>query len=197
MESLELDIAALGRPGRRQEPLTFAVVRELRDSDLVLLASNASIKPIEIKKLSERHHALARLIAAGTRPYEAAAITGYHPTRVSVLLTDPTFQELVEFYRDKVDGQFLDVMDQIAGLSKDALLELRSRLEDNPEEFTIKALQEVITMTLDRSGYGPTHKQITEVNINLAARLEEGRRRALEARRAMIRDITPPAEAAE
>lgn len=193
---MEIDLKFLG-PGRRAEALEASVVRELRSGDLALLAVNASIKPLEIKKLSERHHALARLVAAGAKDYEIAATLGYEPSRISILKGDPAFKELVEFYRDKVDEQFMDTMAQIAGLSQDLIVELRDRLEDKPDEFSVGQIKDLLTVTLDRSGYGPTHKQITEVNINLAARLEEGRKRALEARRAAIIDITPPAEAAE
>lgn len=198
MDRLDLDIEQICRPGRREAVLDFHVVREVRVSDLALMAAGGSIEAPNIKKLSDRHHALARLIAAGTRPYEAAVVTGYQPARVSILLSDPAFEELVTFYRGKVDEVFVDTMAQISGLSQDVLAELRQRLEDAPEDFTVGQLQNLLTSTLDRSGYGPTHKQVTEVNINLAARLEEGRRRALEARReAAMRDITPPAEAAE
>jgi len=198
MERLDLDIEQLCRPGARESSLDFEVARELRPSDLVLLATNASIQPIDIKKLSNRHHALARLIAAGTPHYEAAIVTGYQPSRVSILLGDPAFEELIEFYKSKVDEVFVNTMEQIAGLSQDVLEELRDRLQDKPEDFSIGQLQNLMTATLDRSGYGPTHKQVTEVTVNLAAKLEEGRRRALEARReAAMRDVTPPAEAAE
>lgn len=198
---LDLEIAKLAGPGRRPAPLEFAIVRPLRVSDLMLLAVPAAIQPIPIKKLSERHHALARMLAVGVAPFEAAAITGYELSRVSVLQGDPTFCELVSFYREKVDAEFADTMGQLSGLSKDILIELRTRLEDEPEKFKIGELQSLLTATLDRSGYGPTTKQET-TTINLSGRLDEARRRAQEARRQAIIDVTPmrdvtPQEAAE
>lgn len=196
-QSLDLDIAKLVAPGRVAAELEFSIVRELRASDLALLAVSAGTPPVNIKKLSERHHALARLLAAGVSMQEAAAVTGYDYFRVGVLKGDPAFQELLAFYRGKVDEQFMSTMDQIAGLSQDVIREIRDRLEDKPEDFSVKELRELLVSTADRSGFGPTHKQVSEININLGQRLEEGRRRALEARRSMIRDITPPAEAAE
>lgn len=194
---LDLEIAALTGPGRRPAQLEYSVVRPLQGADLALLAANAGIEPISIKKLSERHHALARLLASGAAPAEAAIITGYELSRVSVLRGDPSFVELVEFYREKVDVEFSDTISQLAGMSKDIILELRRRIEDAGEEISTRELRELLTAGLDRTGFGPTHKQVQEVNINLSSRLDEARRRALEARREMIRDITPSTEEAD
>jgi hypothetical protein len=193
---LDLEIGKLTGPGRRPVQLDYAVIRPLRASDLALLAIPAETPAISIKKLSERHHALARLIAAGAAPSEAAMVIGYELSRVSVLQGDPSFQELVSFYRDKVDTEFAETMGQLAGLSKDLLMELRNRFDDDPSKFSLRDIKEFLGFTLDRTGYGPTQKTETTVNVNLSQRLEEARKRALDARRQHIIDITPR-EAAE
>lgn len=188
---LDLDLPGLARPGRRPKPLAPEIVRELRVSDLALLASDAGTKPLQLKRLSERHHGLARLLAAGTPPGEAAAIMRYDLARVSVLQGDPAFKELVAFYRSRVDEAFDVTAEHMAGLTLDAILELRERLESDPENFTVRDLRELATAMADRTGHGPSSKQEVEVNLNLGERLEEARRRALEARLAAARDITP------
>lgn len=201
-DDLDLEIEKLTGRGRRTAPLEFFVARPLRGADLALLAVPATIQPVPIKRLSERHHGLARLLAAGVAPSEAAAVMGYELSRVSILQGDPAFEELVSFYRGKVDGEFAETMGQLAGMSKDIIIELRNRLEDEPEKFKVADLKDLLTATLDRTGFGPTSKsEVT--NINLSGRLDEARRRAQEARRQAImdvtpmRDVTPPQEAAE
>lgn len=196
-ERLDLEIDGLVRPGRRSVDLAAAFVRPLQVADLALLAVPGHTEAMTVTKVSERHHALARLLASGVAPGEAAVVIGYTLSRVSLLQGDPAFAELVAFYRDRVDTEFMDTMGQLAGMSKDLIQELRTRLEDNPEKFDVKELKDLLVTTLDRSGFGPTHKQETNVNINLSARLDEARRRALEARMEYIKDVTPRIEAAE
>lgn len=177
-------------------PLEFAVVRPLQEADLVLLASPGATPAIPLKRISERHHALARLLALGTAPSEAAVVVGYELSRVSILQGDPSFKELVEFYRAQVDAEFADTVGQLAGFSKDVLQELRGRLEDKPESFDNKELKELLVTTLDRTGFGPTHKQEQTITVNLGERLAQARLRAAEARRELIegfaKDVTPP-----
>lgn len=192
---LDLEVEGLGRRGRRAAPLQFAVARSLREADLVLLAAPGQTQAMPVKRISERHHALARLLAVGTAPSEAAAVVGYELSRVSILQGDPSFAELVEFYRSKVDAEFMDMVGQLAGFSKDVLQELRTRLEDRPESFELRDLKDLLVTTLDRTGFGPTHKQEQTVTVNLGERLAQARLRAAEARRELIegfaRDVTP------
>lgn len=193
---LSLDIANLATRGRRPEPCVAEYVRDLRAGDFVLLATNRSVQPIDIKRVSERHHALARLLASGVSPGEAGAILGYTGARVSILKQSPAFQELLELYTDTKEREFADVAAHMAGLSKDALIEMQDRLEETPESFTLKDLRETATMALDRTGHGPTSSQVT---LNIAAdmgdRLERARARARSAAMGDIIDVTPsPAE---
>jgi hypothetical protein len=50
-------------------------------------------------RLRDSHHTVARLFAHGLRPEEVSGQTGYSPSRLSTLQRDPSFQELVTFYR--------------------------------------------------------------------------------------------------
>lgn len=176
---LEIDIGDLVGPGRRRLPLEADYVRELTDADLGILAvTDRETKAPEIKRVTERHHMVARLLAAGTKEGEVAALTGYDNARISVLKASPAMQELIALYREEVDTQFASVLDHMAGLSKDAILELRNRLEEEPEDFSVKELKDVAELALDRTGHGKATTVNNNVNVSLASRLEAARARA-------------------
>lgn len=150
---LNLNIDKLAGPGRAARPVTFEIARELNAADLELLSlpMAAASTPAQLKKITDRHHSLARLLAAGTPEGEAAMIVGYDQSRVSILKNSPAFQELLALYRAEVKREFASVLDHMAGLSRDALLELRDRLEDSPDKFTNQELLKTITELTDRS----------------------------------------------
>lgn len=179
--------------GRSAVSVDVEVVREITEDDLMLLEEPRpkSTAPV-VKQLRERHHALARLLAAGIPHWEAAAITGYEPSRVSILRRDPAFQNLISFYTEKKDAAFADVHANLNGLTVDALSVIRERLEENPDDFSNHELRELVKVGADRSGHGPTNTNI-QVNVGLAQRLEAARKRVIEARAI---DITPEDEAA-
>jgi hypothetical protein len=191
---LELDIAALAGPGRRAIDLEAEVVRPLQAADLALLSVGRETAAIPIKRLSDRHHGLARLLATGTASGEAGIIMGYEPSRVSVLQGDPTFRELVGFYRDRTDEVYFNRHEQIAGISREAAREIEDRLELAPDKFTNKELRELMVVALDRTGMGPSSKTDIHVTHDLGERVEAARKRALEARMVEAIDITPEAE---
>lgn len=188
----DLDLDSLSRPGRKAKVFTAAIARDLVPADMALLASR-SVQPAPLKKITERHHTVARMLASGLKPGEVAVATGYDAARISILQQTPAFRDLVAFYSDAKDHIFADTFQQLAGLAKDVVLELRDRLEDRPEEFTNGMLLEIATKTLDRSGHGPTStQQNLNVNVTLGTRLEAARARA----RAALLDITPASEIA-
>jgi hypothetical protein len=193
---LDLDIAALTARGRRPAPLTAEVVRPLREADLELFATERRIEAPELKKISERHHALARALASGFSEGEAAAMVGYDRSRVSVLKASPAFRELLDLYRDSADTEFAEMHATLAGLSKDAAIELRDRLENAPQELSVGQLLQTLQLAADRTGFGPTSKQETTVKLDLSSRLEAARARVREAQALPeMKDVTPPREA--
>lgn len=187
---IDLSAAELASPGRKRVELACRVVRPLEDADLAMLAGNRGTQPLTLKRLSSRHHGLARSLASGVGPGDAAMIHGYDPARVSILQGDPAFQELVGFYTEKFEAAFADMADRLAGLSRDTLDELQDRLEEAPEDFTNKELLAMLDSTLDRTGYGKQSMQ-TQVRVDLTSRLNAARERALESRLAAAKNITP------
>jgi hypothetical protein len=105
-------------------------------------------------------------------------ITGYEPARISILQNSPAMQELIELYKTEVDEQFASVLDHMAGMSKDAILEIRDRLEESPEDFSLKNLQDIAEMALDRTGHPRAKEMNTNINVNFADKLNAARERA-------------------
>lgn len=147
---LDLNIDKAVSRGRRAVPLEVEVLREIDESDLALLNEPGSTKAPALKRITDRHHSLARLLASGTPEQEAAAIVGYTVSRVSILKDDPAFQELLALYRKEVNTQFSTTLEHMAGLSRDALLELRDRMEESPEKFSNNELRALVTELNDR-----------------------------------------------
>lgn len=176
---LGLDIAKALGPGRRPEPLAVEVVREIEESDLIFLATtpgNTQAEPI--KKITSRHHMVARLLAVGTKKGEIAMITGYDISRISILQKSPAMQELIQLYKGEVDEKFSGVLEHMAGMSLDAVMLLRDRMEESPEDLSVKDLKEIAEMALDRTGHPRAKEVNTNINVNFASRLEAARERA-------------------
>lgn len=173
--NLPLDIVRT--TGRAPTQVTSEVLRPLGDADIALLAREKGSTTPPLKRIRDRHHAAARLLSAGISEGQVAAITGYDVSRISILKNDPAFRELLEFYRGHVDAAYVDLHEQLAGMSKDALVMLRERMEEEPEKITLLQLIELTKMGADRTGYGPTQKVEQNVNINLANRLDQARAR--------------------
>lgn len=166
--------------GRAAKPCSATLVRELDSADIALLGEEKGSKAPPLKRLSERHHALARCLAQGMSPGDAAINCGYVPSRVSILQADPAFQELLSFYRQDVNEKYMDMHSVLAGLSLDAAMELRERLEDDTQtdekKISVGQLVELTKLGADRTGFGPQSSQVN-VNVDLAGRLEAARKR--------------------
>lgn len=175
MDDLGLDL--FRTRGRAAVPVSAEIVGAVTQADLELLKTEKGSKPAPLKRIGERHHAMARMLASGMKPGEVAVAVGLHPSRVSILQDDPTFQELVAFYRENVDAVYADLHTRLAGMSADAAEELRRRLEENPEDLGLNALMEMVKLGADRTGYGPSSKQDVNVNVNIADRLQAARQR--------------------
>lgn len=171
----------------------------LLDADIAMLTELSrdrvgAGKLAPLQRITNRHHALARMIASGSTNIEAGIVTGYAQITVTNLLSDPSFQELVTFYAGEANDEYRSFHNQLAGLGEDALQELRRRVEESPTELGAGFLLDVITKTADRTGNGPSTKTTQEINVNigLADRLANARKRAQLAMDGVMRDITPP-----
>lgn len=174
---LDLDLP-FRTSGRAARPIVATVVRPLDRADLMLLQEEKGSQPSALKRLSERHHALARNLAGGMAPGDAGILCGYSNSRVSILQDDPAFRELMEFYRNDVNAQYRDLHTRLSGLALDAADELAERLEEDPTAFSVGQLMETVKMGADRTGFGPQSSSTNlNVNVDMAGRLEAARKR--------------------
>lgn len=164
-------------------PVVTEVVRELRDADLVLLGQQpvAARNGTALRRLRQSHHKVARLLADGLEPAEVALVSGYSLSRVYVLSTDPSFKELVSFYKENKDKEYEDFHARLAMLATDATQELHARLDEEPDKMSNEFLADLVKTLADRTGHAPVSKSVTtNVNVHLADRLARGRQRAAE-----------------
>lgn len=166
MEQAQTYTSSYRRP---PEVVDFSVVRELTASDLFTRqALGAASKSPNIKSLRATHHKLAQCLASNMSDSEAALITGYSNSRISILKGDPAFVELLAHYTSKRDEVFVNVTERMAGFATDALEVLQERLSDKPDSFSNKELNELVKTTADRGGYSPVQKTENK-NITLSA----------------------------
>lgn len=155
------DSTSSSGPGRPEVPLTVAYVRDLTEADLLTLSTTKlqSIKPTReegLTRVTQRHHALARMLAVGTVDDITAARTlGMNPQTVSMLKKDPTFQELLTHYSKVQEAAFVDVAEQMAATSSTAIALIQEKLEGS-DPVSLTELIRVAELTLDRTGHGPT-----------------------------------------
>ena len=137
----EADLRRATRRGNRKVKVDIEYVRDVTLDDLTLLAQPAVAKGPVIQRLRNSHHRIARMLAEGDKTIIAVSeASGYSPSRISALQSDPSFKELVEYYRGKIEEQYLDVHGQLADLGMDMFDEIRHRLDQDPEQFTITQL---------------------------------------------------------
>lgn len=172
--------------GRAAKPITAEFDRELNFDDVQTLLEEKGVAAPQIKEFRERHHALARLIAEGRKPGEAALLQRYSQSRMSVLLADPAFMELVAHYREMVNEEFVDFQKKLGELALDAAMILQSRMEDKPDEMSDALVLQIVQVGADRTGHGPSQKVEHNHKIGLADRLMSAKDRV-----ARARDITP------
>ena len=180
------------RKGATPKANLITGVRELSRDDVQALHGARSVNVV--KRLRDPHHRLARLVASGLRPSEAAAQAGYSYGSLSVLQKDPAFVELVEHYRSVVTEAFAESQDAFFELATSNMLkaerhlaEYIERKEEDGELLEPRVALAISRDAADRFGYG---KKTTNLNVNVdfAARLERAA-----ARSARVIDAAPAA----
>ena len=179
--------------GRAPALIEVASAGELTAEDIKALALPRQSAPPPLKRLRDRHHRLAQLLASGESERDAAIICGYDLSRVSILKNDPAFKELLEFYREKQREKFDGFGDKLATIANEAADLLIDKLEDDEEaqKLSVGQLMALAELGADRIGYGKqTNSTSLNVNVGLADSLSEARKRVAE-RRARVIDAGP------
>lgn len=165
--------------GAPRAALAASIDRPLREEDLALVPAAAMSA---VRRLTDRHHAAARMVAAGARPAAIAAALSYSVATIYTLKGDPAFRELVEVYRGQEDMQFRTFFERLSGVAADALDLIQERLEDEAEraKITLPQAMEIAKLGADRTGYGPASTTTSNVNVHvgMAEKLASARARA-------------------
>jgi hypothetical protein len=130
-----------------------------------------------IRYLRPRHHRQAELIAQGRTAKDVAMIVGVDQARMSVLLQDPAFIELVSYYRDQQIGTMHDYGIQfradLLDVSHVALREIQSRLDDEEikKKLPLGELRKCVELGADRTVAPPRSVSAvttapTEITLN-------------------------------
>lgn len=145
------------------------VVRELAEP------ADVAAKPMRpLVRLRDSHHQVARLLARGLTPQEVSLQTGYAISRLSVLQGDPSFKELMAFYRQNAQEAALSVEAQLLLVAKDAMQAFHERILDAPEEMASQTILDGAKTFLDRAGYAPVQRSINKnLNLSIAKRYDE------------------------
>jgi len=168
--------------GPTMAPLVLEIVRDLCPMDLEqLVMKNADgqdhrVGPPPLQKIRAIHHRQALLIAQGKTIKDAAVIVGSTPQRITQLLNDPAFKDLVQYYQDQIlTREFEDTVrihHKTNDLGEMAIDELRERLEDDERRKTIptQEIRKIAFDALDRTSLPPkstTNTQLTPTTITL------------------------------
>lgn len=134
-----------------------------------------------VKKIKANHHKVAQLLASGMGVIEVSRVSGLTPQRITQLQQDPMFQTLLDSYVEKVTEYRMDMVGKLADLGENAIDELSQRLEASPEQFKVKDLMAMVTISADRTYAPPQSKtyNVTDtrtVNIKL---IQEAKQAAL------------------
>src|SRR5215475_4085603 len=124
--------------GRTGVQLLMTKSRDLTQGDLLLLATQPKkerhVPAPTIQTLRATHHQAARLIARGLTYQQVAREVGRTAQRISDLMRDPTFCELVVYYEKQVEEVVTEESIEFGGIVKDvarlALEEIQERLDD-------------------------------------------------------------------
>src|SRR5215471_4682827 len=158
--------------------LVMEVERPLEPEDIAMLALEpAPTKAPALKRIRDSHHALARIVASGVSNVEASNITGFDSTYISILKGDPTFNELLAFYKENEATIQAELRDRMVTMALDVGQELRDRVLHTPESIEFNDLRNLFKDLADRTGHGSS--QTINQNLNVADEMTYVQRRRL------------------
>jgi hypothetical protein len=125
-----------------------------------------------IKSISERHHEIKRRLVAGERQVDIAHSLGMSQSWLSIVISSPAFQIVMEEERKLADINAADVSKRLTRLAPDAMTVLENAIRKKREETLITPMQQVLVArdALDRAGHGrPIAQQAapTSIKINI------------------------------
>ena len=142
-----------------------------------------------VQRLRERHHSMARMIAAGLPDDEVMKAHGCSPRIFEMLVEQtPAFIQLIAEYRTKAGRlqKTLDTyLDHLERNMITAEMEMHERLIEDPDSLSVSELHKISRDAADRLGFSK-HTVNLNVKGDLADMLEAARRRS-----GKLKDVTP------
>jgi len=166
---------------RPKGPGSVFEVRPLTEADL---RGGFAPRYGAVQVIRDRHHAMARMLAAGMRPREIATALGCSTQSVQVLSRDPALIELVAEYRVEVDAEQQPQIDEsirtMTRIRLKSLQELDGMLDQSIETgnpLPPRVLLSMAEFASDRTGFA---KRTEHVNFDgdMATKLEFAIRRS-------------------
>lgn len=145
--------------------VTCTVEGILEESDmreLMLGVEDAAAEPTEVddpsdlKKVRERHHSVARMVAGGLSQRMVSGLCGYTESYLSVLLNNPAMQELIELYRIQQGAGQAVAIEKLRTVGMKALESLDAKLDKS--ELSNQEMLQLAKLGLDRGELGPSSK---------------------------------------
>jgi hypothetical protein len=150
------------------KPVVTCVVEGiLEESDLAeLMLSSPALgaepvaddDPSDLKKIREKHHSVARMVAGGLSQRMVSQLCGYSESYLSVLLNNPSMQELVELYRVQTGQAAQVVVEKLKSVGLKAIEALEAKMESEGG-LNNQELLSLAKLGLDRGGHGPSSSQ--------------------------------------
>lgn len=146
--------------------------------------------PSDLKKVRERHHSVARMIAGGLNQRMVSQLCGYTEGYLSILLNNPAMQELIELYRIQTGAAQAVAIEKLRTVGMKAL----ESLEEDLDAGTLSKQEKLglAKLGLDRGELGPSSKSHVVREDHLFNHTELEMRNANA--RARNRDFIVPAE---
>jgi hypothetical protein len=134
-----------------------------------------------IARMRDRHHSMARMVAADMNPQDICRAMGVTETTLDMLINStPAFMELIAQYRPKALGQKLAIEDYADVLESNMIAAeraLQDRLMEKADDLSVSELHKISRDAADRLGYSK-HTINTNINVDFATKLEATRRRS-------------------
>lgn len=138
--------------------------------------------PSDLKKIREKHHSVARMIAGGLSQRMVSQLVKYSESYLSVLLNNPSMQELVELYRMQHGASQQIITEKLKTVGLKAIEKLEEKIDEGG--LNNQELLSAAKLGLDRAGHGPQSKShvVHEEHIfdhaEIARRNEAARQRS-------------------
>ncbi len=150
---------------------------------------------VALDQYRERHHSVARLVAIGATQDLIRRQTGISFRRITILMADPSFKELVAGYRERVDEAWNRNVDTYLDLGMGNMIQTEAMIQDQLEEadevgekLPLLTLNRLSQDRADRFGYPKTSQ--VEHKHDFAALLDRAIERSGKAKEVKVIEST-------